>query len=101
MDPARARDVADIVVPTMPSMTVPHRLLRKRLLRREQLLELVGLHGAELVAFPDDIAAVRVGAWVEVVQEAEHFGRVAAAAEDDEEAGGRLAVSAVGCCGVG
>lgn len=35
------------------------------------------------------------------MQEAEHFGGVAAAAEHDEEACGRPAFSALGLCGVG
>lgn len=60
MDLARTRDAADIVITTILNVTVPYRLLPKRLLGREQLLELVGFRGAEPVAFADDIAAVRV-----------------------------------------
>ena len=60
MNLARTQNTADIIITTILNVTVPYRLLPKRLLGREQLLELVGFQGAELVAFADDIAAVRV-----------------------------------------
>lgn len=103
MNLAGARNTTDIVTltPTLPLVPVPLRLPSKQSLRRKQLLELVGFQCTELVAFADDVSAVRVGGWVEVVQEAEHFSGVAAAAEHDEETRGRSAFSAVGFGGVG
>lgn len=54
-------------------------------LRREAALEVLGSPGAEAVAAAEDVGAVGVADRVEGREEGEHFGGVAAAAEDEEE----------------
>lgn len=69
-------------------------------LRCEASLKLLRSPGAEVVAASDDVGSVGVVGWIEGGEEGEHFGCVAAAAEDDEEVrwgaafarGGRAAV---------
>ena len=102
MDLARARDAANIVITTTPSVsvTVPYRLLPQRLLCHQLRFKLLGFQSTEVVAFADDVATVRVGGWVHVAQEAEHFCSVAAAAKHDEKTRRSPAFSAVWSCGV-
>ena len=51
---------------------------------------------AEVVPCPDDVRSMCVMRRVERGEQGEHFGRVTAAAEDDEEVGGRAALSGKG-----
>ena len=51
---------------------------------------------AEVVACPDHVGSMCVMRRVERGEQGEHFGRVAAAAEDDEEVGGRPALTGRG-----
>lgn len=59
-------------------------------------LELVGSLGAEVVAASGHVGSVGVVGRVERGEEGEHFGRVAAAAEDDEEVCGGAAFAGCG-----
>ncbi len=67
----------------------------------ETELEFCGSAGAEVVSAADYIAPVRVRGGIEAGEEGEHFGCVAAAAEDDEEVCGCAAFSGVWACVVG
>lgn len=55
------------------------------LFQRKRPLKLVGSTGAKVVAAAHHVGSVCVGGWVERGEEGEHFRRVTAAAEDDEE----------------
>ena len=55
------------------------------LFQRKPALKLVGSTGAKVVAAAYHVGSVCVVGWVERGEEGEHFRRVTAAAEDDEE----------------
>lgn len=62
----------------------------------QTLLEADCFLHAKVVAGGNDVAAMGVGVWVEVAEEGEHFGGVAAAAEDDEDSGWCAAFAGLG-----
>lgn len=64
--------------------------------RRKPPFKLVSPGRAEVVPAPGYVSPVRVVRWVERREQGEHFGRVAAAAEDDEEVRWRAAFAGRG-----
>lgn len=82
---ARWRFVSFVPLPLLFFLLLVVIVVLLLLFQRKPLLKLVGSTSAKVVAAAHHVGSVCVVGWVERGEEGEHFRRVTAAAEDDEE----------------